>query len=85
LRWPTQLTPLKAWLAIIVPKKIINFAVTLEYAALSSTLSDYMITLSRIVIPAWIAGIQGPWMDLSLTSLALDTRYPAGMTSFFII
>ena len=66
-------------------EKIINFAVTLEYAARSSTLSDYMITLSSIVIPAWIAGIQAPWMDLSLPSLALDTRFPAGMTSFFII
>jgi len=37
------------------------------YADLSSTLSDYMITLSRIVIPAGrakrgLAGIQTPWM-----------------------
>ena len=53
--------------------------------AVSSTLSDYMITLFKIVIPAWIAGIQAPWMDLSLPSMALDTRFPAGMTSFRII
>jgi hypothetical protein len=33
-----------------------------------------MITLSKIVIPAW--------MDLSLPSMALDNRFPAGMTSF---
>jgi hypothetical protein len=26
------------------------------------------------------AGIQAPWMDLSLPSMALDTRFPAGMT-----
>jgi hypothetical protein len=41
-----------------------------------------MITLSKIVILAWIAGIQAPWMDLSSPSMALDTRFPAGMTSF---
>jgi hypothetical protein len=44
-----------------------------------------MITIIRIVIPAWIAGIQTPWMDFSLPSLALDTRFPAGMTSLRII
>ncbi|MDD5266088.1 MAG: hypothetical protein PHO08_03020 [Methylococcales bacterium] len=44
-----------------------------------------MITKLKIVIPAWIAGIQSPRMDLSLPSMALDTRYPAGMTSFRII
>jgi len=27
------------------------------------------------------AGIQTPWMDMSLPSMALDTRFPAGMTS----
>jgi hypothetical protein len=31
-----------------------------------------MIYLFKIVIPAWIAGIQSPWMDLSLPSMALD-------------
>jgi hypothetical protein len=44
-----------------------------------------MITPSKIVIPAWIAGIQAPWMDLSLPSMALDTRFPASMTSVGII
>ncbi|WP_322275800.1 hypothetical protein [Methylicorpusculum sp.] len=46
----------------------------------------------RIVIPAGIAGadrprtrIQTPWMDLSLPSLALDPRFPAGMTSLCVI
>jgi hypothetical protein len=34
-----------------------------------------------IVIPAWIAGNQEPWMDLSLPSMALDARFPAGMTA----
>ena len=28
-----------------------------------------------------IAGIQATWMYLSLPSLALDTRFPAGMTN----
>ena len=72
----------------------------------SSTLLDYMITVFRIVIPAWIhsglscpkpyglmqirsrricAGTQAPWMDLSLPSMALNTRFPAGMTSLRII
>jgi hypothetical protein len=32
-----------------------------------------------------IAGIQAPWMDLSLPSMALDTRFPAGMTSLRLI
>jgi hypothetical protein len=43
-----------------------------------------MIYLFKIVIPAWIAGIQTPWMDLNLPSMALDTRFPAGMTSLRI-
>ncbi|WP_411728594.1 hypothetical protein [Methyloglobulus sp.] len=30
-----------------------------------------------------VAGIQAPWMARSLPSLALDTRFPAGMTHFF--
>jgi hypothetical protein len=59
--------------------------VRLYLLCVNSTLSDYMITQSKIVIPAGIAGIQAPWMDLSLPSLALDTRFPSGMTSFFII
>jgi hypothetical protein len=28
---------------------------------------------------------QTPWMDLSLPSMALDTHFPSGMTSFLII
>jgi len=51
----------------------------------SSTLSDFMITQFKIVIPAGIAGIQAPGMDFSLPSMALDTRFPAGMTSLRII
>ncbi|WP_322274141.1 hypothetical protein [Methylicorpusculum sp.] len=39
----------------------------------------------RIVIPAGIDGIQAPWMDLSLPSLALDPRFPARMTSLYVI
>jgi hypothetical protein len=35
---------------------------------------------SKLVIPAGIAGIQATWMGLSLSSLALDTRFLAGMT-----
>jgi len=31
------------------------------------------------------AGIQNPWMDFSLPSMARDTRFPAGMTSLHII
>jgi hypothetical protein len=50
----------------------------------NSTLSDYMIYFSKIVIPAWIAGIQAPWMGLSLPSMVLDTRFPAGMTGLRI-
>jgi hypothetical protein len=43
-----------------------------------------MIYIFKIVIPVWIAGIQAPWTDLSLLSMALDTRFPAGMTSLRI-
>jgi len=32
---------------------------------------------SKIVIPVWIAGIQAPWMGLSLPYMALDTCFPA--------
>ncbi len=72
---------------------------------INSTLSDFMNTQSKIVIPAWIhvrlscltpfglmqicsrqicAGIQAPCMALSLPSMALDTRFPAGMTNLRI-
>jgi len=37
------------------------------------------------VIPAGIAGIQTTWTYLSLPSMALDTRFPAGMTSSYIL
>jgi hypothetical protein len=40
-------------------------------------LSDYKTLFSELVIPAGIAGIQIPWMDLSLPSMALDARFPA--------
>jgi len=29
---------------------------------IKSTFSDYMNTFFKVVIPAWIAGIQAPWM-----------------------
>jgi hypothetical protein len=29
--------------------------------------------------------IQAPWMDLSLPSMALDTRFPAGMTILILM
>jgi hypothetical protein len=42
-----------------------------------------MYALPKTVIPAWIAGIQAPGMVVrSSPSLALDTRFPAGMTDF---
>jgi hypothetical protein len=37
----------------------------------------------KAVISAGIAGIQAPWMVRSLPFMALDTRFPAGMTHFF--
>ena len=37
------------------------------------------------VIPAGIAGIQATWKYLSSPSMALDTRFPAGMTSYLDI
>jgi hypothetical protein len=40
-----------------------------------------LIVTHKSVIPSWIAVIQAPWMDISLPSMALDTRFPAGMTS----
>jgi hypothetical protein len=48
--------------------------VVLQLPNVTSTLSDYMITLSKTVIPAWIAGIQTPWMDLSLPSHTTTLR-----------
>jgi len=33
---------------------------------------------SEIVIPAWIAGIQAPWMGLSLTSMEPGYPLPGG-------
>jgi len=65
----------------------------------NSTLSDYLIYISKSVdwaepAPGLIGGIrsraltgaeiQTPWTDRSLPSVALDTRFPAGMTSLFI-
>jgi len=47
---------------------------------LNFTLPDAKPTFKH-VIPAGIAGIQTPWMDFRLPSMALDTRFPAGMTS----
>jgi hypothetical protein len=56
-----------------------------------------MIYFSKIVVPAWIAGPvrarsdsaeleenPGPRMGLSLPSIALDTRFQAGMTGLRI-
>ncbi|MCQ8105773.1 hypothetical protein NP590_16810 [Methylomonas sp. SURF-2] len=37
----------------------------------------------EFVIPAGIAGIQAPWMDRSLPSMALDARFQADMTAVF--
>ncbi|MEI6335176.1 MAG: hypothetical protein WCS87_11485 [Methylococcaceae bacterium] len=36
--------------------------------------------VTKSVIPAWTAGIPATWTYLKLPSLALDTRFPAGMT-----
>jgi hypothetical protein len=44
-----------------------------------------MYALPKTVIPAWIAGIQTPGMVQSSPSLALDARFPAGMTDFLLI
>jgi len=43
------------------------------------------ISVTKPVIPAGIAGIQTTWMYLSLPSMALDTRFPAGMTNSYLI
>ncbi len=53
--------------------------------AINSILSDYKTLFSELFIPAGIAGIQIPWMDLSLPSMAQDARFPAGMTNSRII
>jgi hypothetical protein len=37
----------------------------------------------KVAIPTGIAGIQATGMASSLPSLALDTRFQAGMTRFF--
>jgi hypothetical protein len=42
---------------------------------------DYM---REAVIPAGIAGIQATGMYLGLPSMALDTRFPAGMTRILV-
>jgi hypothetical protein len=48
-----------------------------------STLSDYSNYLSKSVVSAGIAEIQTPGTDRSLPSMALGTRFPAGMTNLF--
>jgi hypothetical protein len=81
------------------------YHLAVRYILANSTLSDYMIYFSKIVIPTWIhsglccpepfglmqicsrqicAGIQAPWMNLDLPSMALDTCFPAGMTGLRI-
>jgi len=44
-------------------------------------LSSLYTSVSKLVIPAGIAGIQATWTYLSSPSMALDTRFPAGMTT----
>ncbi|MCD2450280.1 hypothetical protein GO003_007770 [Methylicorpusculum oleiharenae] len=39
-------------------------------------------TLIPSVTPAWIAGVQAAWIARNLPSMALDTRFPEGMTTF---
>ena len=38
----------------------------------------------RSVIPAWISGIQATWTYLRLLSLALNARFPAGITGSLV-
>jgi hypothetical protein len=40
-----------------------------------------LIVIHKSVIPAGIAGIQATWKYLSSPSMAMDTRFPAGMTN----
>lgn len=47
--------------------------------------SSLYINAKKLVIPAWTAGIQATWKYLKLPSLALDTRFPAGMTVTLIL
>jgi hypothetical protein len=47
--------------------------------------SPLYISVMKSVIRAGIAGIQATWTYLSLPSMALDTRFPAGMTSSYIL
>jgi len=42
--------------------------------------SSLYTNVTKLVIPAWTAGIQATWTYLKLPFLALDTRFPAGMT-----
>ncbi|MEI6334096.1 MAG: hypothetical protein WCS87_06015 [Methylococcaceae bacterium] len=42
--------------------------------------SSLYTNVTKPVIPAWTAGIQTTWTYLKLPSLALDTRFPSGMT-----
>ncbi|MFZ2168557.1 MAG: hypothetical protein WAW61_02855 [Methylococcaceae bacterium] len=44
-----------------------------------------LIIIYKFVIPAGIAGIQITWKYLRSPSMALDTRFPAGMTSYLYI
>jgi hypothetical protein len=41
--------------------------------------------MRKVVIPAGIAGIQATWMYSGSPSMALDTRFPAGMTRFLAL
>jgi hypothetical protein len=47
--------------------------------------SSLYTSVTKPVIPAGIAGIQTTWTYLSLPSMALDTRFPAGMTNYLRI
>ena len=48
-------------------------------------LSSLYTSVTKPVIPAGIAGIQATWTYLSSPSMALDTRFPAGMTNYLRI
>ena len=66
----------------------VNFS---KQGAANSILSDYMITIFQIRYSGMDAGAEdreanpGSMDGLSLPSMALDTRFPAGMTSLRII
>jgi hypothetical protein len=55
----------------------------INYLLLFCKISGF--TRPKVVIPAWIAEIQVPWRVRSSPSMALDTRFPAGMTVFLLI